>query len=122
MKINLNDNSHLERLFACSNTENANYFGVSVRAVQKAKTSQKYIEYRNQRNTETSELLTYGFNKAVLALVGLLDNTDDRIVIQSAKTLITAYQGQKMAISDNWVNVDKILVSIKECSENEITK
>lgn len=122
MKINLNDNIHLERLFTCSNTENANYFGVSIRAVQKAKTSQKYIEYKNQRNTETSDLLAYGFNKAVMALVGLLDNTDDKIVIQAARTLITAYQGQKTAISDSWVNVDKILVSIKEFSENEITK
>lgn len=118
MKINVNNIEHLERLYNSSNTENANYFGVSIRAVQKAKTSQKFIEYRQQRNIEASELLLVGYSKAINALIRLLDSSDDRIVIQSSRTLITAYQGQKMDILDNWLNVDRILVSIKECSEN----
>lgn len=119
MKIDLNNPKHLERLFTCNNTDNANYFGVSVRAVQKAKTSQKFIDYRKIRTTETMEMLDNAVNLAVNRLILLLDSDNERIVLDTAKTLVGAYQGLKTDIPDNYAYVDKVLVSIRERCEND---
>ena len=118
MKIDLNKPQDLERLFTRNNTDNAKYFGVSIRAVQKAKTSQKFVEYKRIRTAETMDLLDNAVNLAVNRLILLLDSENERIILDTAKTLLGAYQGLKTDTPDNYAYVDSVIVSIRECAEN----
>lgn len=121
MKVDLNKPQVLERLFTRNNTDNANYFDVSVRAVQKAKSSQKFIEYKRIRTAETLDVLDNAFNLAVNRLISLLDSENERIVLDTAKTLVGAYQGLKTDTPDNFAYVDSVIVSIRKCAEREVT-
>ncbi len=120
MKIDLNNLETLEHLYTCSTLENARYYGVTIRAVEKAKTSQKFVEYRTKRTIETAEKLSNATETAVNALISLLESENERIVLETAKTIIGYSQGVRTDISE--LRVERVLVAIKETAEKETKK
>ena len=121
MKINLNKTEVLKRLYEQTTAENAKFFGCTVRAVEIAKNTDKFKEYSFTRNQETTELLQYATNTAVNALVSLLSSDNENIRLNACKAIIGAYVSLKpySTATNEFYNVDKILVAIQKTAENE---
>lgn len=121
LKIDLNNNAVLARLYENNTTENSVFFGCTERAIQKAKKHSKYLEYAQTRNEQSTERLNYAVNRAVDCLISLLNSDNEIIRLNTCKAIIGAYTGLKpyTAINEPFVNVDKVIVAIAKTANNE---